>query len=210
MSEERNNKNEDCIFKDKKCGNHKRRWIDGIFKIKESRDCYRDHLKSLKLPIKYNNTGLDISKKYLIEYWINRKLDDSRSICDYHRYSLGTYYRPSTKCVHQGHDSAKVANKPTSSKRPATYSQLSYLERRFPERQFITRGQLSIKQIKLINNEIQDVKENPYLNDSLVSEYEVQTHEVISFEEIEQSKETNKALSETLSMTSWQVKKKSI
>ena len=42
------------------------------------------------------------------------------------------------------------------------------------------------------------------------SEYEVQTHEVISFEEIEQSKETNNALSETLSMTSWQVKKKSI
>ena len=55
------------------------------------------------------------------------------------------------------------------------------------------------------------MNENPYLNDSLVSEYEVQqTHEVISFEEIEQSKETNKALSETLSMTSRQVKKKSI
>ena len=54
------------------------------------------------------------------------------------------------------------------------------------------------------------MKKNPYLNDSLVSEYEVQTHEVISFEEIEQSKETNKDLSETLSMTSWQVKKKSI
>ena len=35
MSEESINKYENCIFKDKKCGNHKRRWIDGIFKIKE-------------------------------------------------------------------------------------------------------------------------------------------------------------------------------
>ena len=175
------------------------------------RNCYRDHLKSLTLPIRYNNTGLDISEKYLIENRINRKLDDPRSICDYHRYSLGTCYRPSTKCVHQGHDSAKVANKPTSSKRLATYSQLSYLERRFPKRQFITRGQLYMKHIKLINNKIQDAKENPNLNDSLVSEYEVQAHEVIPFEEIEQSKETNNALSETLSMSpNWQVKKKSI
>ena len=46
---------------------------------------------------------------------------------------------------------------------------------------------------------------------SLVSEYEVQTYEVISFEEIEQSKKTNNALSEILSMSpNWQVKKKSI
>ena len=140
------------------------------------RDCYRDHLKSLTLPIKYNNTGLDISEKYLIENRINRKLDDPRSICDYHRYS-----------------------------------QLSYLERRFPKRQFITRGQLYMKHIKLINNKIQDAKENRNLNDSLVSEYEVQAHEVIPFEEIEQSKETNNALSETLSMSpNWQFKKKSI
>ena len=35
MSEESINKYENCIFKDKNCGNHKRRWIDGIFKIKE-------------------------------------------------------------------------------------------------------------------------------------------------------------------------------
>ena len=188
MSEESNNKNEDCIFKDKKCGSHKRRRIDGFFKIKELKDCYKDHLKSLKLPMKYNNTGLDILEKDLIENRINRKLDDCRSICAYHRYSLGTYYRQSTKCIHPDHDSAKVVNKPTSSKRSATYSQLRYLERRFPERQFIIGGQLCTKHIKRINSDIQDEKENANLNDSLVSDYEVQTHEIISFEEIEQSK----------------------
>ena len=143
----------------------------------------------------YNNTGLDISEKDLIENRINRKLDGSHSICAYHRYSLGTYYRPSTICIHPDHDSAKVANKPTSSKRAATYSQLSYLERRFPERQFIIGGQLCMKHIKLINNENEDDKKNANLNDSLVSEYEERTHEVISFEEIEQSKETNNVLS---------------
>ena len=68
-----------------------------------------------------------------------------------------------------------------------------------------------MKHIKLINNKIQDEKGNANLKDSLVSEYEVQAHEVISFEEIEQSKETNNALSEILSMSpNWQVKKKSI
>ena len=68
-----------------------------------------------------------------------------------------------------------------------------------------------MKHIKLINNKIQDETGNANLNDSLVSEYEVQAHEVISFEEIEQSKETNNALSEILSMSpNWQVKKKSI
>ena len=180
MSEE-SNKYEDCIFKDKKCGNHKRRRIDGIFKIKELKECCKNHLKSLKLSIKYNNTGLDISEKDSIENRINRKLDDSHSICAYHRYPLGTYYRPSTKCINPDHDSAKVVNKLTSSKRAASYSQLSYLER-FPERQFIIGGLLCMKHIKL-----QDEKENANLNDSLVSEYEVQTHEVISFEEIEQS-----------------------
>ena len=41
MSEESNNKYEDCIFNNKKCGNHKRRWIDGIFKIKELKDLQR-------------------------------------------------------------------------------------------------------------------------------------------------------------------------
>ena len=180
MSEE-SNKYEDCIFKDKKCGNHKRRRIDGIFKIKELKECCKNRLKSLKLSIKYNNTGLDISEKDLIENRINRKLDDSHSICAYHRYPLGTYYRPSTKCINPDHDSAKVVNKLTSSKRAASYSQLSYLER-FPERQFIIGGLLCMKHIKL-----QDEKENANLNDSLVSEYEVQTHEVTSFEEIEQS-----------------------
>ena len=58
-----------------------------------------------------------------------------------------------------------IVNKPTSSKRAATYSQLSYLVRRFPERQFITGGQLCMKHIKLINNEIQDEKENANLNE---------------------------------------------
>ena len=130
----------------------------------------------------------------MIENRINRKLDDSRSICAYHRYSLGTYYRSSKKCIHPDHDSAKVVNKPTSSKREAKYSQLSYLERRFPERQFVIGGQLCMKHIKLINKEIEDGKENANLNDSLGSEYDVQIHEVISFEEIEQSKETNNAL----------------
>ena len=182
-------------MKDKKCGNHNRRRIDGIFKIKELKGCCKNHHKSLKLPIMYNNTGLDISEKDLIENRINRKLDGSHSICAYHRYSLGTYYRPSTICIHPDHDSAKVANKPTSSKRAATYSQLSYLERRFPERQFIIGGQLCMKHIKLINNENEDDKKNANLNDSLVSEYEERTHEVISFEEIEQSKETNNVLS---------------
>ena len=68
-----------------------------------------------------------------------------------------------------------------------------------------------MKHIKLINNKIQDETGNANLNDSLVSEYEIQAHEVISFEEIEQSKETNNALSEILSMSpNWQVKKKSI
>ena len=109
------------------------------------------------------------------------------------------YYRPSTTCIHPDHNSAKVVNKSTSSKRGATYSQLSYLERRFPERQFVFGGQLRMKHIRLINNEIEDEKENANLNDSLVSEYEVQTHEVISFDEIEQSKETNNALSKILS-----------
>ena len=52
-----------------------------------------------------------------------------------------------------------------------------------------------MKHIKLINNKIQDETGNANLNDSLVSEYEVQAHEVISFEEIEQSKETNNVLS---------------
>ena len=163
----------------------KRRRIDGIFKIKELKGCCKNHLKSLKLPIKYNNTGLDISKKDLMENRINRKLDDSHSICAYHRYSLGTYYRPSTTSIHPDHDSAKVVNKLTSSKRAATYSHLSYLGRKFPEGQFITGGQLCMKHIKLINNEIEDEKENANLNDSLMSEYEVRTHEVISFEEIQ-------------------------
>ena len=68
-----------------------------------------------------------------------------------------------------------------------------------------------MKHIKLINNKIQDETGNANLNDSLVSEYEIQAHEVICFEEIEQSKETNNALSEILSMSpNWQVKKKSI
>ena len=68
-----------------------------------------------------------------------------------------------------------------------------------------------MKHIKLINSKIQDETGNANLNDSLVSEYEIQAHEVISFEEIEQSKETNNALSEILSMSpNWQVKKKSI
>ena len=68
-----------------------------------------------------------------------------------------------------------------------------------------------MKHIKLISNKIQDETGNANLNDSLVSEYEIQAHEVISFEEIEQSKETNNALSEILSMSpNWQVKKKSI
>ena len=125
------------------------------------------YFKSLKLPIKYNNTGLDTSEKDLIENRINRKLDDSCSTCTYHRYSLGIYYRPSTKCIYPDHDSAKIVNKPTSSKRAATYSQLSYLVRRFPEGQFITGGQLCMKHIKLINNGIQDEKENANLNDSL-------------------------------------------
>ena len=107
MSEECNNKYEDCIFKYKKCGNHKRRWIDGIFKMKELKDFCRVQVKSLKLPIKYNNAGLDVSEKDLIENRINRKLDDCGSICAYHRYSLGTYYRPSTKCIHPDHGSAK-------------------------------------------------------------------------------------------------------
>ena len=167
--------------------------------------------KKIKASIKYNNTGFDISEKDLIENRINRKLDDSRSICAYHRYSLGTYCRPSTTCIHPDHSSVKVVNKSTSSKRGATYSQLSYLERRFPERQFVFGGQLRMKHIKLINNEIEGEKENANLNDRLVSEYEVQTHEVISFEKIEQSKETNNALSKILSMSpNQQVKKKSI
>ena len=51
-----------------------------------------------------------------------------------------------------------------------------------------------MKHIKLINNKIQDETGNANLNDSLVCEYEIQAHEVISFEEIEQSKETNNAL----------------
>ena len=159
MSEE-SNKYEDCIFKDKKCGNHKKRWIDGISKIKESKDCCKDHLKSLRLPIKYDNMGLDGSQKDLIENRINRKLAACCSICAYHKYSLGTYYRPSTKCIHPDHDSAKVVNKPTSSKRAAINSQLSYLERRFPERQLVIGGQLCMKHIKLIiNKEIEDERE---------------------------------------------------
>ena len=211
MSEESNNKFEDFRFKDRKCENHKRRWIGGIFKIKELKDCCKDHLKIFKLLIKYNNTGLDIPEKNVIENQINRKLDDSDSICTCDRYLWDTYYRPSTKCIHPDHDSAKVVNKLTSSKRAATYSQLSYLERRFPERQFIIGGQLCMKQINLINKEIGDGKENANLNDSSVSEYYVQTHNVISFEEIEQSKETDNALSEILSMSpNWEVKKKSI
>ena len=133
MSGESNKKYEDCILKDKKCGNHKRRWIDGIFKIKELKCCCKNHLTSLKLPIKYNNTGLAISEKDFIENRINRKLDDSHSIGAYHRYSLGTYYRLSPTCIHPDHDLAKVVKKPTTSKRADTYSQLSYLERRFPE-----------------------------------------------------------------------------
>ena len=48
MSEESNHKYEDCIFKDQKCENHKRKRIDGIFKIKDLKDCCKDHLKSLK------------------------------------------------------------------------------------------------------------------------------------------------------------------
>ena len=52
-----------------------------------------------------------------------------------------------------------------------------------------------MKHIKLINNENEDDKKNANLNDSLVSECEERTHEVISFEEIEQSKETNNVLS---------------
>ena len=117
MLEESINGYEDCMFKDSKCGNHKRRRIDGILKIKELKDCCKDHLKSLKLPIKYNNTGLDVSEKDLIENRINRKLEDSGSICAYHRYSLGTYYRPSTKCIHPNHDSAKVVKKQHLQKR---------------------------------------------------------------------------------------------
>ena len=49
----------------------------------------------------YNNTGLDISKKDLMENRINRKLDDSHGICACHRYSLGTYYRPSIQIMIQ-------------------------------------------------------------------------------------------------------------
>ena len=79
----------------------KRRRIDGIFKIKEMKGCCKNHLKSLKLPIMYNNTGLDISKKDLMENRINRKLDDSHGICACHRYSLGTYYRPSIQIMIQ-------------------------------------------------------------------------------------------------------------
>ena len=68
-----------------------------------------------------------------------------------------------------------------------------------------------MKHIKLINNEIEDEKENANLNDSLMSEYEVRTHEVISFKEIQQSQGTNNALSEILSVSpNWQVKKKNI
>ena len=68
-----------------------------------------------------------------------------------------------------------------------------------------------MKHIKLIYNKIEDEIENVNLTDSLVSEYEVWTHEVISLEETEQSKEPNNALSEILSMSpNWQVKKKSI
>ena len=68
-----------------------------------------------------------------------------------------------------------------------------------------------MKHIKLINNEIEDEKENANLNDSLMSEYEVRTHEVISFKEIQQSQGTNNALSEILSVSpNWPVKKKNI
>ena len=106
-------------------------------------DCCKDHLKSSKLSIKYNNTGLNVSRKDLIENWINRKLDDSDSICAYMistntvRDSLGTYYRPFTKCIYQDHDSSKVVNKPTYSKKAGAYSQLSYLKTIFPEIQSI-------------------------------------------------------------------------
>ena len=40
-------------------------------------------------------------------------------------------------------------------------------------------------QVKLSNKEVEDEKENANLNDSLVSEYDVQTTGVISFEDIE-------------------------
>ena len=51
--------------------------------IKWLKDWCKDHLKSLKLPIKYNDTGLNVSEKDLTENQINRKLDYSVSICAY-------------------------------------------------------------------------------------------------------------------------------
>ena len=59
-----------------------------------------------------------ISEKELIENRSQIALKDSDSICAYHRYFFGTYYKHSVKCIHPDH----TVHKSDITKRAATLS----------------------------------------------------------------------------------------
>ena len=205
MSEERSNDSKNrykqCVYYDKnKCGESKRRKVDGIFKVTELNENCKEHLKHLKL---LENIEQELEEKTLIENRTGKELNKSDYICAYHRYFLGVYYKPLKKCIHPNH--VNISNKKTSSNRTATLTQINHLTNKFPDTKFIIGGQLCMTHIKQLNIDIQvlnqEDRENVALNDSTASEYEVLTHETVSVDEIDQSNQINEALSEVLSIS---------
>ena len=126
-----------------------------------------------------------------IETGCKHELEDTDYICAYHRYFFGIYYKNSFKCFHPGHITHKAGTKT----RAAT----------------LISGHLCMTQIKQINKEIKDL-ENNTVNDSVMSEYQIENHEALSFEDLEKSGQFQSDISSMLNVSppSWQVKGKSV
>ena len=89
--------------------------------------------------------------------------------------------------------------------------ELFHLKGKNSESHFPIGGQLCMTHIKEINKEIRDL-ENNTLNDSMVSEYQIENHEALSFEDLEKSAQIQSDISSMLNVSppSWQVNRKSI
>ena len=207
IENKKENKYKKCVFKnDKRCGMHKKNCDENIYLVGDLDNSCKNHLMNLQLFLKHDEDP-GITEKQLIETRCKRELEDTDSICVYHRYLFGIYYKQSLKCFHPGHITHKAGNKT----RAATLLQLFHLKGKNSESHFPIGGQLCMRHIKQINKEIRDF-ENNTLNDSIVSEYQIKNHEALSFEDLEKPAQIQSNISSMLNVSppSWQVKRKSI
>ena len=181
MSErKKETKYDNCVFKDGKCGIHKKSRNENIYLVGDLEISCKNHLVNKELLLKHSEDP-GITEKQLIESRCKRQLENTDYICAYHRYFFGIYYKHSVKCFHPGH----ITHKAGTNTRAATLIQLLHLKSKDPESHFPIGGQLCMTHIKQVNQEIENIKNA--LNDSVVSNYQIEGYEALSIEEVEKS-----------------------